>query len=103
MGPVTPGGLVNSHYYYRAVDIVAVDGNPIAGHATDSAIVDVGRIVRHLPPQERPDHIYGPVEWHAALGYSSREGFRCDPFHNKIHADHLHLSFESETGTSNEE
>jgi hypothetical protein len=103
MGPTTPGGFSNSHYYYRAVDIVAVDGKPIAGHATDPAILDVGRILRHLPPQERPDHIYGPAEWHAALGYSSRSGFRSDPFHDKIHADHLHLSFESETSTSNEE
>ena len=33
----------------------------------------------------------------------STAGFRNDPFHNQIHVDHLHLSFEMETGTENQE
>ncbi|MDQ2714072.1 MAG: hypothetical protein M3Z08_04120 [Chloroflexota bacterium] len=103
LGPKTPGGFVNSHYYYRAADITAIDGKSIAGHETDSDIVDVGRMLRNLLPQDRPDHIFGPEAWQAALGYASTAGFRSDPFHNQIHADHLHLSFELETGTDNQE
>ncbi|GER89808.1 hypothetical protein KDW_39700 [Dictyobacter vulcani] len=103
MEPKTRGGFVNSHYYYRAVDIIAIDGKSIAGHETDPDIVDVGRILRSLSPQDRPDHIFGPAAWHATLRYTSTAGFKNDPFHNQIYADHLHLSFELETGTDNQE
>ena len=103
LGARTPGGFVNSHYYYRAVDISAVDGKPVAGHGADPELVSVGRMLRELAPQWRPDCIFGPAEWHAALGYPATAGFRSDPFHNQIHADHLHLSFEAETGTENQE
>lgn len=103
LGPKTPGGLVNSHYYYRAVDIVAIDEKTIVGHETDPSVVDIGRILRRLSPQARPDHIFGPGAWHAVLGYPSTAGFRNDPFHNLTHTDHLHLSFELETGTENQE
>ncbi|WP_201388541.1 hypothetical protein [Ktedonobacter sp. SOSP1-52] len=103
LGPKTPGGFVNSHYYYRAVDIIAIDGKAIADHETDPSVVDIGHILRRLSPQDRPDHIFGPEAWHGALGYPPTAGFRSDPFHNQIHADHLHLSFELEAGTDNQE
>ncbi len=103
LGPRTPGGYPNSHFYYRAVDITAVDGISIQEHGGDPAILDVGRILRGIPPQERPDHIFGPQEWHTALRYPASTGFRSDPFHNSIHVDHIHLSFETENGTENQE
>jgi hypothetical protein len=103
LGPRTPGGFVNSHYFYRAVDIIAIDGKSIPGHETDPGIVDVGRILRGISPQDRPDYIFGPEAWHAVLKYPETAGFRSDPFHNRLHADHLHLSFESEEGTENQE
>lgn len=103
MGPTTPNGRPNAHYYGRAGDIVAVDGTPVAGNGAASGLVDLGRMLRAMPPEERPDSIMGPAEWHRALGDSASAGFVSDPFHDAIHADHLHLGFESESGTSNRE
>src|SRR5438045_8388834 len=56
LGPTTPGGKNNSHYFYRAVDITAIDGKSLVGYATDPDILDVGRLLHDLPPQTRPDH-----------------------------------------------
>lgn len=103
LGPTTPGGFTNSHYYYRAVDITAVDGKSLLEYPTDQDVLAIGRILRSLPPQARPDHIFGPEAWQTSLGYTVSAGFRSDAFHNQIHADHLHLSFELETGTENQE
>jgi hypothetical protein len=103
LGPVSRAGIVNSHYYYRAADIVAIDNKPIVSHAADPEVVDVGRMLRHLSPQERPDTIFGPEAWHTTLNYPASAGFISDSFHNQIHADHIHVSFELETGTGNEE
>jgi len=103
MGPTSPNGVVNSHYDYRAADIVAVAGHPIAGHATNPAVLGVGRVLRGLSPQERPDRIYGPATWHTTLRYPADTGFVSDAFHDHIHADHLHLGFATATGTANRE
>lgn len=102
-GPVTPGGKTNAHYYGRVADIVAVDRKPIAGNGADPGIVDVGRILRGMRPEDRPDQIMGPQAWHEALGYPRSAGFLSGPFHDAIHRDHLHVGFASESGTGNEE
>jgi hypothetical protein len=93
LGPRSRAGKENSHYYYRALDILAVDDKPVSSNPADPDIVDVGRILRELAPGERPDRIYGPAEWYAALNYPAAEGFISDAFHNRIHADHLHIGF----------
>lgn len=88
-----PSGRENDHYFYRAADITAVDGQPVADDACSPALLDVGRILYDLPPDIRPHRIYGPAGWHRALGYSAERGFISDPFHDAIHADHLHLGY----------
>jgi hypothetical protein len=103
LGPTTPGGYPNSHYYYRAIDITAVDDVPILHHGASLFIVDIGRMLRKLLCQQRPDCIFGPAEWQDALGYPATTGFKNDDFHNRIHTDHLHLSFELEVGNENQE
>jgi len=101
MGPVSPGGVVNDHYYYRAADIYRVDGKPVAGNETAPALLDVGGILRELPPRARPDLIMGPALWQEALACPQSAGFVNDGFHNEIHADHLPLGFLHERGTAN--
>ena len=95
MGAVTPSGRPNDHFYYRATDVTAVDGRDIGDDPIAAAAIDVGRILHALPIETRPDRIMGPDAWQRALGYSREDGFISDPFHNEIHADHLHLGFSS--------
>lgn len=96
MGPTTPSSRPNDHYFYRVADIPAVDGKPVLGNGSDTSILHIGRILRRMTPQERPDQIMGPAEWHAALGLGESSGFISDAFHNAIHADHLHIGFGAE-------
>lgn len=103
MGPITPGGKVNAHYYGRVADTTAVDGTPVAGNGAASGIVGAGRILRGMRPEDWPDEIMGPRAWHEALGYPRSAGFLSDPFHDAIHHDHLHVGFGSESGIGNEE
>lgn len=84
LGPTTPGGFTNSHYYYRAVDITAVDGKSLLEYPTNPDVLAIRRILRSLSPQARPDHIFGPEAWQASLGYTASAGFRSDAFHNQI-------------------
>ncbi len=46
MGPTTPNGRPNPHYYGRAADVTAVDGKPVRGNGADPDVVHVGRILR---------------------------------------------------------
>ncbi|MFC7621631.1 NUDIX hydrolase [Microlunatus sp. GCM10028923] len=93
MGPVTPGGRDNDHYFYRAVDLVAVDGRPVAGRPIPEPVVSLGRTLLTLPTELRPTSVLGPAEWHAALGGGRRTGFRDEPAVNARHHDHLHLGY----------
>jgi hypothetical protein len=103
MEPTTPRGGVNDHYHGRAADIVAVDGTPIMGHTVDPDVIDVGKMLRDMPPQQRPDTIMGPGAWQDALNVPRNTGFINDTFHNSIHADQLHIGFKLEHTTSNQE
>jgi hypothetical protein len=95
--------LPNTHFFYRAADITAVDDKRIGDTPASPDVVDVGRILRELPRGHRPDRIMGPASWHHALGYPRSAGFLNTPFHNEIHADHLHIGFSQASGTTNTE
>jgi hypothetical protein len=106
-GPLIPagygeaGGLPNTHYYGRAVDVRRVDGKPVRGHATDPDVLSVGEIIASIPPQRRPDQIIGPPGWTKALGRSREEGWILDADQLKLHEDHLHVGYTSDDGTRN--
>ena len=63
MGPTTPNGRHNSHYHGRAADITDVDGKPVRANGADPCLVEVGRILRGIPPDRRPDEMMGPADW----------------------------------------
>jgi hypothetical protein len=106
-GPLIPdsygdaGGLPNSHYYGRAVDIRRVNDKPVRGNGTDPDVLDIGEIISRLPPQERPDQIIGPENWAEALGHSSEEGWILDEDQLERHKDHIHLGYIRNDGTWN--
>ncbi len=106
-GPLIPdsygeaGGLPNSHYYGRAVDIRRVNDKPVRGNGTDSDVLNIGEIISRLPPQERPDQIIGPENWAEALGRSSEEGWILDEDQLERHEDHIHLGYIRNDGTWN--
>jgi hypothetical protein len=106
-GPLIPnsygdaGGLPNSHYYGRAVDVRRVNDKPVRGNGTDPDVLDIGEIISRLPPQERPDQIIGPENWAEALGHSSEEGWILDEDQLERHKDHIHLGYIRNDGTWN--
>ncbi len=106
-GPLIPasygdaGGLPNSHYYGRAVDVRRVNGQPVRGNSTDPDVLDVGEILYRIPPQERPDQIIGPESWAEALGRSGEEGWILDEDQLERHKDHLHIGYIRNDGTWN--
>jgi hypothetical protein len=106
-GPLIPdsygeaGGLPNTHYYGRAVDIRRVDGKPVRSNGEDPSVLNVGEIVANIPPQERPDQIIGPKSWTEALDRSREEGWILDKDQLKLHEDHLHFGFMRTAGTWN--
>jgi hypothetical protein len=106
-GPLIPdsygdaGGLPNSHYYGRAVDVRRVNDKPVRGNGTDPDVLDIGEIISRVPPQERPDQIIGPESWAEALGHSSEEGWILDEDQLERHKDHIHLGYIRNDGTWN--
>ena len=106
-GPLIPdsygsaGGLPNSHYYGRAVDIRRVNGEPVRGNGTDPDVLAVGEVISRVPPQDRPDQIIGPESWARALGRSSEEGWILDEDQLERHKDHIHLGYIRNDGTWN--
>ena len=106
-GPLIPdsygnaGGLPNSHYYGRAVDVRRVNGKSVSGNGTDPDILDMGEIIAGIPPQERPDQIIGPESWAEALGRSSEEGWILDEDQLARHEGHIHLGYIRNDGTWN--
>ncbi len=106
-GPLIPasygdaGGLPNTHYYGRAVDIRRVDGKPVLGNGADPDVLDVGEILAGIPPQQRPDQIIGPSSWANTLGRSRGEGWVLDADQLRLHENHLHIGYMSEDGTQN--
>lgn len=95
------GGLPNTHYFGRAVDIWAVDGKPIEGNGDDPGVRDVGWVLASLPPEERPDQIIGPTAWTERLGRSHDEGWVLQRDQIELHEDHIHIGFREENGTHN--
>lgn len=93
LSPVTPGGLENGHFYFRAVDIDAVGGEPVVRRPIPDPVIELGRTLLTLPAEVRPDSVLGPSKWHAALGGGSGTGFRDHPEVNARHHDHLHLGY----------
>ncbi len=106
-GPLIPegygdaGGLPNTHYYGRAADIYWIDGTPVEGNGTDSAILEVGRMLAAIPPGRRPDQIIGPAGWAVRLGYPQAAGWILARDQLKLHEGHLHIGYREETGTRN--
>jgi hypothetical protein len=98
MGPTSPGGRQNDHYFYLALDITAVDGVLVRDAPTAPATVALGRKLLGLRGEARPARVMGPAEWLAALGPGDHTGFRDDEFATKIHRDHLHIGFSSRRG-----
>jgi hypothetical protein len=106
-GPLIPdsygsaGGLPNSHYYGRAVDIRRVNGKSVSGNGTDPDVLAVGEVISRVPAQERPDQIIGPLSWARVLGRSSAEGWILDEDQLERHEDHIHLGYIRNDGTWN--
>jgi hypothetical protein len=95
------GGLPNTHYYGRAADLRRIDGKPVQGNGDDPNILDVGKTIADISPQQRPDQIIGPKSWVEALDRSRREGWILDEDQLALHDDHLHLGYTSDDGTLN--
>lgn len=93
LGPRTPGGKVNDHFFHKAADITHVDGFAVLDHPTSDGLVAVGQLLMAARPPLRPARVMGPWAWQRALGPGDRIGFRDDDFANRIHADHLHVGF----------
>ncbi len=95
------GGLPNTHYFGRAADVYWVDGKPVEGSATDSDVLNVGRVLAQIPARRRPDQIIGPPAWVASLGYGRERGWILARDQLKLHEDHIHLGYLDERGTRN--
>ncbi len=106
-GPFIPdsygdaGGLPNSHYYGRAVDVRRVNGKPVRGNGTDPDVLDIGELISGIPPQKRPDQIIGPESWATTIGRSSEEGYILDEDQLELHEDHIHIGYIKNAGTLN--
>lgn len=106
-GPLIPkgygkaGGLPNTHYYGRAADIRRVNGKPVRGNGADPEVLDVGRTISGIPPQQRPDQIIGPRDWTEALDRPRGEGWILEDDQLTLHEDHLHLGYASDGETRN--
>jgi hypothetical protein len=88
---ISTGGLPNTHYYGRAADIWRVDGRPVQGNGDARDILEAGRTIAYIPPQQRPNQIIGPKSWVEALDRSRGEGWILDDDQLALHDDHLHL------------
>lgn len=93
MAPKSPAGIENNHFFYRAADIVAVNGILVLENEDADELVRFGVALRNLPDDIRPDRIYGPRKWHDAIGYAPNFGFGSDPYHNAVHTDHIHINY----------
>lgn len=93
LGATTPNGRENDHWYFRAIDIDAVDGCAVIDRPIGEAVVRLGRRLVDLPDDLRPASALGPDVWHAALGGGAVTGFRDEPTVNARHHDHLHLGY----------
>lgn len=106
-GPTIPegygdaGGLPNTHYFGRAADIYYVDEEPVEGNGTNPAILNVGRMLANIQPQQRPDQIIGPPDWTRRLGYGFERGWITSQDQVQLHKRHLHLGYRDERETNN--
>ena len=95
------GGLPNTHFFGRAADIRYVDGEPVEGNGSSPKVLDVGRVLASIPPDERPDQIIGPEEWTRELGFGYEEGWILDGDQLDLHDEHIHLGYMKARGTRN--
>jgi hypothetical protein len=93
MGPRSPAGRENDHYFYRAADIDSVNGVPVVAAPASEGLVAIAGLLMGLSMPLRPVGVMGPVGWHRALPDGDRSGFRDDAIANKVHNDHLHLGY----------
>lgn len=106
-GPTIPegygaaGGLPNTHYFGRAADIYWIDGEPVEGNGTTPPVLDVGRELVGMPPDQRPDQIIGPPGWTRRLDNGWEEGWVISQEQLDLHRDHLHIGYRDERGTNN--
>ncbi|GAA0498584.1 hypothetical protein Ade02nite_91840 [Paractinoplanes deccanensis] len=91
LGPVTPGGRRNDHYFHEAADLDMIDGLTVRDHNTAGPLISVGHLLMSLPTARRARVVMGPAAWHQALGEGNRTGFRDEDAANSRHADHLHI------------
>ncbi len=98
LGPRSRAGVENSHYFYRAADIYAVNGQRVSDRPVPAAVIEAGRWLMALPAGARVTTVMGPAPWHAALGAGDRSGFRDDGFANRVHHDHIHLAMARPAG-----
>ena len=78
--PDVPDCIVSNHFYGRAVDISAIDGQLVSA-ANPTAIAVMHQLAALAPPL-RPDEIGGPVD-------TGEAGVFTDGFHT----DHLHVGY----------
>ena len=95
------GGLPNTHFFGRAADSRYVGGEPVEGNAEGAEVLGVGRVLRDVPPDRRPDQIIGPEAWTGELGFGYEEGWILDPDQLALHDDHIHLGYNQNRGTRN--
>ena len=93
MGPTSPAGRENDHFFFRAADIVGVDGVLFADDPVSPGAIALGRHLLRLEGDRRPARVMGPAAWLASLGDGDRAGFRDDEFATEIHRDHVHIGF----------
>jgi Transglycosylase SLT domain len=80
--PDVAGCTVSNHFYGRAVDIGAIDGQLVS--AANPTAIAVMHELAALDPPLRPDEIGGPVD-------TGEPGVFTDGFHT----DHLHIGYRS--------
>lgn len=106
-GPYIPdeygsvGGLVNTHYFGRAVDIWDVDGKVVEGNGTDEDVLSVGWMLAGMSAEERPDQIIGPPGWAERLDRSRKEGWILAEDQLELHRDHIHIGYKEENSNKN--
>jgi hypothetical protein len=80
--PDVPGCIVSNHFYGRAVDIGAIDGQLVS--AANPTAIEVMHELAALAPPVLPDEIGGPVD-------TGEPGV----FTDRFHTDHLHVGYRS--------
>src|SRR5215207_3175471 len=87
------GGLPNTHYYGKAVDIRWIDGKSVEVNATDPDVLEVGRMIAGIPPKRRAVQMIGPPDWSKAIDYGRDEGCVLVSNQQKLHKVDIHFGY----------